>query len=153
MLGVAGPGFDPASGQVDVWASPQQGWVLYTSGGYLWHAARINEVHEKVTASMRDIRMSVHTVRHRSLAHMLSCTLRFCRRVQLTRALLKRREECVAPTPATHAISTLLKAGESVFQPFLLTETVIHVLREAHSLFWRRNTVWNAFRPAFNASG
>ena len=41
----------------------------------------------------------------------------------------------VKPRPATHAILTVLKAGESVFQMFLLTQTVFHALRGAQSLF------------------
>ena len=39
------------------------------------------------------------------------------------------------PTPATLGMSTLLKAGESVFQPFLWTKTVFHALRGAQPLF------------------
>ena len=34
-------------------------------------------------------------------------------------------------SPATHAILTLLKAEESVFQQFLWTETVFHALAGA----------------------
>ena len=41
----------------------------------------------------------------------------------------------VRPTPATVAISTFLKAGESVFQPLLWTNTVFHALRGAQPLF------------------
>ena len=51
----------------------------------------------------------------------------------------------VPPSPATHAILTVLKAGESVFKTLLLTKTVVHVYRGAqplfHALFWRQNTV------------
>ena len=51
----------------------------------------------------------------------------------------------VAPSPATHAIFRLLKAGESVFQTVLLTKTLVHAYRVAqplfHALFWRQNTV------------
>ena len=32
----------------------------------------------------------------------------------------------VTPSPATHAIFRLLKAGESVFQTFLLTKTMFY---------------------------
>ena len=53
--------------------------------------------------------------------------------------------EAVPPTPATHAILTVLKAGESVIQILLLTKTVVHVYRGArplfHAVFWRQNTV------------
>ena len=49
------------------------------------------------------------------------------------------------PSPATHAILTDLKAGESVFQILLLTKTVVHAYGGAqplfHALFWRQNTV------------
>ena len=31
-----------------------------------------------------------------------------------------------SPSPATHVILTVLKAGESVFQTLLLTKTVVH---------------------------
>ena len=41
----------------------------------------------------------------------------------------------VNPSPATLAISTLLKAGECVFQPLLWTKTVFHALRGAKPLF------------------
>ena len=41
----------------------------------------------------------------------------------------------VLPTPATHAISTFLKAGESLFQPRFWTKTVFHALRGAQPLF------------------
>ena len=41
----------------------------------------------------------------------------------------------VGPTLATLAISTLLKAGESVCQPLLWTKTVFHALRGAQPLF------------------
>ena len=34
----------------------------------------------------------------------------------------------VGPSPATHAILTALKAGESVFHTLLLTKTVVHAL-------------------------
>ena len=51
----------------------------------------------------------------------------------------------VEPSPATHAILTVLKAGEGVFQTLSLTKTVVHVHRGAqplfHALFWRQNTV------------
>ena len=51
----------------------------------------------------------------------------------------------VAPSPATHAILTALKAGESVFQTLLLTKTVFHAYEGAqplsHALFWCQNTV------------
>ena len=63
----------------------------------------------------------------------------------------------VQPTPATHAIFTKLKAGESVFPTFLLAKTVFYALRGAqplfHALFWRRNTVWDTSRPAFKEAG
>ena len=39
------------------------------------------------------------------------------------------------PSPATHAIFTKLKAGESVLPTLLLTETVFHALRGAQPLF------------------
>ena len=48
------------------------------------------------------------------------------------------------PSPATHAILTLLKAGESVIQTLVLTKTVVHVYRaqpQFYALFWRQNTV------------
>ena len=49
------------------------------------------------------------------------------------------------PSPATHAILTVLKAGEHVIHTFLLTKTVVHVYRGAqplsHALFWCQNTV------------
>ena len=49
------------------------------------------------------------------------------------------------PSPATHAILTVLKAGESVFQTFLLTKTEVHAYRGAqplfHALFLCQNTV------------
>ena len=49
------------------------------------------------------------------------------------------------PSPATHAILTDLKAGESLFQTLLLTKTVVRAYRGAqplfHALFWRQNTV------------
>ena len=55
---------------------------------------------------------------------------------------------CAEPSPATHAILTDLKAGESAFQTLLLTKTVVHAYRVAqplsHALFWRQNTVWDA---------
>ena len=41
----------------------------------------------------------------------------------------------VRPSPATVAISTLLKAGESVFQQFSWTKTVFHALIRAQPLF------------------
>ena len=60
--------------------------------------------------------------------------------------LSERREACVreafatfgrvSPSPATLAISTVLKAGERVFQPFLWTETVFHALRAAQPLLY-----------------
>ena len=54
-------------------------------------------------------------------------------------------EFAVDPSPATHAILTVLKAGESVFQILLLTKTVVHAYRVAqplfHALFLRQNTV------------
>ena len=34
--------------------------------------------------------------------------------------------DTVLPSPATHAILTVLKSGESVIQTFLLTKTVVH---------------------------
>ena len=50
----------------------------------------------------------------------------------------------VGPSPATHAILTVLKAGERVFQTFLLTKTAVHAYRGArllyHALFWCQNT-------------
>ena len=75
-------------------------------------------------------------------------------------APLRRRDRArgegaaVHPTPATHAISTDLKAGERVFQTLLLTKTVVQrstiivsctILASKHCL--RR------FSPAFNESG
>ena len=49
------------------------------------------------------------------------------------------------PSPATHAIFRLLKAGERVFLTLLLTKTVVHAPRGAQplfdALFWRQNTV------------
>ena len=39
------------------------------------------------------------------------------------------------PSPATLAQSTVLKAGESVFQPLLCTKTVFHALRGAQRFF------------------
>ena len=58
---------------------------------------------------------------------------------------LKAQEELDCPSPATHAILTVLEAGESVIQTLLLAKTVVHVYREAqplfHALFWRQNTV------------
>ena len=53
-----------------------------------------------------------------------------------------------SPSPATHAIFRLLKAGDSVFQTLLLTKTVVPcnaAYRGAqplfHALLWRQNTV------------
>ena len=55
------------------------------------------------------------------------------------------RREKEKPSPATHAILTVLKAGESVIQTLLLTKTVVHVYKGAqplfHALFWCQNTV------------
>ena len=51
----------------------------------------------------------------------------------------------VLPSPATHAISTVLKAGERMFQTLLVTKTVVHAYRGAqplfHALFCSQNTV------------
>ena len=66
-------------------------------------------------------------------------------RLQLSENNMHAALKKVVPTPATHAILTLLKAGERVFQTLLLTKTVAHVYRGAqaplHALFWRQNTV------------
>ena len=44
-----------------------------------------------------------------------------------SRATLALSGASVGPSPATHAILTVLKAGESVFQTLLLTKTIVHV--------------------------
>ena len=41
----------------------------------------------------------------------------------------------VHPSPATHAILTLLEAGESVIQTLLVTKARFHALRGAEILF------------------
>ena len=61
------------------------------------------------------------------------------------------------PTPATLAISTLLKAGESVFQPLLWTKTVFHALRAAqplfHALFGVKTLSGTLFAPPLKKTG
>ena len=61
------------------------------------------------------------------------------------------------PSPATHATLMVWKAGDSVFQTLSLTKnSVSYTYRwtaTVSSTFWRPNTVWNAFRPAFNERG
>ena len=72
---------------------------------------------------------------------------------------LKPKEEffAVSPSPATHAILTVLEAGESVFQTLLLTKTVFHALRGRGTAivsctFWRQNT-GALLGPAFHEKG
>ena len=60
------------------------------------------------------------------------------------------------PSPATHAILTDLKAGESVFQIFLLTKTVFHAYRGAQPLFhalFGVETLSETLFPVFNGNG
>ena len=68
-------------------------------------------------------------------------------------AALAQRHAPVQPSPATHAILTVRKAGESVFQPFLWTKTVFRALREAqpllHALFGVKTLSGTLFAPPF----
>ena len=74
-----------------------------------------------------------------------------------TLAYFERVADGSLPTPATHAISTLLKAGESVFQPFLLTKTVSHALRGAqpvlHALLGVKILSGTLFAPPLMNAG
>lgn len=74
-----------------------------------------------------------------------------------TGALLSLGVLSVGPSPATHAILTLLEAGESGIQPLLLMETVFHALRGAqpvlHAIFGVKTLSGILLGPAFNASG
>ena len=66
------------------------------------------------------------------------------------------REDLVEPSPATHAIFRLLKAGESVFQTLLLTKTVFHACKGAQPLFhalFGVKTLSETLFPAFNEAG
>ena len=60
-------------------------------------------------------------------------------------------------SPASHAILTLLEAGESVGRTLLLTRTAFHALRGAeplfHALFGVKTLSGTRLRPAFNELG
>ena len=58
----------------------------------------------------------------------------------------------VMPSPATHAISTLLEAGENVGSDVFICKNSMYMPFEGHShcfthFFLRQNTVWDTLRP------
>ena len=67
------------------------------------------------------------------------------------------RQVDVQPTPATLAMSTVLKAGESAFQPLLWTKTAFHALRGAqpllHALFGVKTLSDTFFAPPLKKPG
>ena len=63
----------------------------------------------------------------------------------------------VSPSPATLAISTLLKVGESVCSTIFVDKNSVSCNKRSTAIvsctFWRQKTVWHTFRTAFKETG